>query len=205
MTSLQQLLASDPTSGFTATPNGFFGPQTAKAVAHFQVVNGIASSSTGTVGPLTRNFFEQRCGAQQPPMAPGGQPGQPGVGQVMVGGMVGGTINSVSGNTVTVQTPDGATRIVTLSASTTIEVFTGTSTPPTVGTISNLTAGLKIAADGKLNTDNSISALHVRVGTLPPPPPARTAPNMPGILKTIQSVLGQPAQGMSAQGGIQTQ
>ena len=62
--SLQELLAEDPSTGFTATPNGFFGPMTLRAMMHFQMNNGIASTSSasGFVGPMTRGFFERHCG-----------------------------------------------------------------------------------------------------------------------------------------------
>jgi murein L,D-transpeptidase YcbB/YkuD len=59
---LQQVLAEDPESGFTASSTGFFGPMTAEAMRNFQMHNGIASSTDGSVGPLTRGFFEHRCG-----------------------------------------------------------------------------------------------------------------------------------------------
>ncbi len=61
---LQQILASEPSTGFNASPTGFFGPLTARAMMRFQEDNGIASSSsaTGIVGPLTRGFFTRRCG-----------------------------------------------------------------------------------------------------------------------------------------------
>lgn len=58
---LQQFLeANDDT--FTGSATGFFGPLTQKALMHFQLTNGIASSTTGTVGPLTRHFFGKHCG-----------------------------------------------------------------------------------------------------------------------------------------------
>ena len=60
--SIQQLLNEDPSLGFNLSPTGFFGPVTAKALIRFQIKNGIASSSDGRVGPLTRGFFERRCG-----------------------------------------------------------------------------------------------------------------------------------------------
>lgn len=60
--SLQELLSEDPEDGFTAGATGFFGPLTAKALMHFQMNNGIASTTDGSVGPLTRGFFERRCG-----------------------------------------------------------------------------------------------------------------------------------------------
>ena len=59
---LQEMLSQDSTNGFTASSTGYFGPQTAKALARFQEVNGIASSTTGFAGPLTRSFFGRRCG-----------------------------------------------------------------------------------------------------------------------------------------------
>jgi len=60
--SIQDLLAEDPESGFTASSTGFFGPITAEAMRNFQMHNSIASSTDGSVGPLTRGFFERRCG-----------------------------------------------------------------------------------------------------------------------------------------------
>ena len=59
---LQDLLAQDPSLGFTASSTGHFGPMTLKAMMLFQMKNGIASSTTGAVGPLTRGFFERACG-----------------------------------------------------------------------------------------------------------------------------------------------
>jgi hypothetical protein len=60
--SLQQMLQQDSSSGFTGSATGFFGPLTAKAMMHFQMNNGIASSTDGSVGPLTRGFFDRHCG-----------------------------------------------------------------------------------------------------------------------------------------------
>ena len=59
---LQELLAQDPSVGFTASSTGFFGPMTAKALMRFQMNNGIASSTDGRVGTLTRGFFQRACG-----------------------------------------------------------------------------------------------------------------------------------------------
>ena len=63
---VQRMLAKDP-SLYTGTTTGFFGPETAKGVMKFQMKFGIASSSDGTVGPLTRQFFAREC----PPPPPG--------------------------------------------------------------------------------------------------------------------------------------
>ena len=59
---VQQILANDPQAGFDVAPTGFFGPLTARAMARFQEDSGIASSTIGNVGPLTRGFFHRRCG-----------------------------------------------------------------------------------------------------------------------------------------------
>jgi hypothetical protein len=57
---VQNMLAQDP-SIFTGTTTGFFGPATAKAMAKFQKKFGVASSSTGFIGKMTREFFGKRC------------------------------------------------------------------------------------------------------------------------------------------------
>ena len=57
---LQKILGRDP-SIFNASTTGFFGPLTAKAVKKFQEKFGVASSSTGVVGPRTRNFLRDHC------------------------------------------------------------------------------------------------------------------------------------------------
>ena len=60
---IQQMLAANAsTTGFNVAPTGFFGPLTVRAMMRFQEDNGIASSSSGYVGPLTRGFFERHCG-----------------------------------------------------------------------------------------------------------------------------------------------
>ncbi len=65
VTQLQQMLAGDPSLGFSVNPTGYFGQLTSRALARFQEQEGIASSTSGgTVGPLTRGFFERRCGGE---------------------------------------------------------------------------------------------------------------------------------------------
>jgi hypothetical protein len=58
---LQRFLASSTPEFSTDNVTGFFGPKTASALKHFQEDH-IASSSAGTVGPLTRAFFGKHCG-----------------------------------------------------------------------------------------------------------------------------------------------
>lgn len=59
---LQELLAEDSDSGFTLAPTGYFGPMTMRAMARYQEKHGIASTTTGHVGPLTRAFLMRACG-----------------------------------------------------------------------------------------------------------------------------------------------
>lgn len=160
---LQQILEQDPNSGFTGTATGFFGPMTQRAMMHFQLNNGIASSSkaNGMVGPMTRGFFERRCGEGL-----GNGQGDRG-GDHGMGGMITGTISANNTSSVVVSNSNGQSRTVNITASTTIQVFAGTSTAPTMGTIANLTVGSTVAADGMLQQDGSLNAVHIRVGTSP--------------------------------------
>lgn len=59
---LQELLREDSEIGFTASSTGYFGPLTMRAMMKYQMKHGIASSTDGRVGPLTRGFFNRRCG-----------------------------------------------------------------------------------------------------------------------------------------------
>ena len=81
---LQDTLRDD---GFlSASSTGFFGQMTARALSEFQKHFGITASSTGGfLGPITRNFFENRCGgpgggmgSSTPPTAGGDHWGQEG-------------------------------------------------------------------------------------------------------------------------------
>jgi peptidoglycan hydrolase-like protein with peptidoglycan-binding domain len=154
---VQQMLAEDPEDGFTGSATGFFGPLTAHAMMHFQERFGIASSTNGSVGPLTRDFFDHACakGYGEGPHATG---------------HVAGTISAGDTSSITVTTGNGQTRVVTISASTSIEVFAGTTTPPTAGTIANLTVGSVVSADGEPQSDGSLAAEHVQVGVAMPQP-----------------------------------
>ena len=158
---LQEMLRDDDDKKFDVLPTGFFGPKTLEAMKHYQRKHGIASTTTGVVGPLTRGFFERRCGK--------------GLGdhddkreKVL---SLSGTISSSNGsNMITVLTKGDDLRTVTISASTTIEVFTATSTPPTGGTMSDLIVGRRVQVEGAPGSNNSLVARKIRVGTLLPPP-----------------------------------
>lgn len=156
--SLQELLSDDDDSDFHATPTGFFGPMTAKALARFQMNNRIASTSTGTVGPMTRGFFERHCGKGL-----GKEKGDD-----MKSGVFTGTIATYANPTLTVQNPKNMARLFTVTASTTIQVFSASSTSPTAGSTSDLIAGKTVAVKSVRNADGSLTALTINVGVLPP-------------------------------------
>jgi PKD repeat protein len=59
VTQLQQFLSGN---GFSVPQTGFFGVLTGRALTRLQQQFGIASTSTGIVGPRTRGFFERNCG-----------------------------------------------------------------------------------------------------------------------------------------------
>lgn len=62
---LQEMLISDPSTGYTASTTGYFGPMTEHALIRFQISHGIVSSESetdGSAGSLTRGFFHRSCG-----------------------------------------------------------------------------------------------------------------------------------------------
>lgn len=157
---LQEMLAQDPESGFRGKATGFFGPMTAQAMAKFQMRAGIASTTDGTVGPMTRGFFERACGKGL-----GG-----GMGEGMGGGMmemhrgeVAGTITATTASSITVQKKEGATRVVNVVASTTIHVMATPGATPTPGTMADLTVGKMVKAEGMAETNGSLTARQIKI------------------------------------------
>lgn len=152
---LQEMLRTDPEAGFNAKATGFFGPATAKAMAKFQMRMGIASSTNGLVGPLTRGYFQRKCGN--------------GLDDDMTkGAAVRGEITAVSASSITVKNAENESRIVNFTASTTIEVRATATSAPVAGTAADLSTGKMIMANGEKGADGSITARHIVVGILPP-------------------------------------
>ena len=58
---LQRFLAANLGTTSTSGVTGFFGTSTAQAIIQFQKEHGIASSSAGFVGPMTREFLAHHC------------------------------------------------------------------------------------------------------------------------------------------------
>jgi peptidoglycan hydrolase-like protein with peptidoglycan-binding domain len=156
---LQAMLAEDPENDFHASATGFFGPMTMKAMMKFQMRMGIASSTDGSVGPMTRGFFERRCGKgldDKQGKMPGGD---------VMGMALRGTITANNTTNVVVQIENGTSITVNVSASTTVKVFNGTSTPPTAGTVADLVVGKKAMVEGKKNDNGTVDARMIAVGT----------------------------------------
>lgn len=172
---LQDMLREDDELGFTASSTGTFGPLTARAMARFQMKNGIASSTTGAVGPLTRGFFERACGKGLD--GERGNTEQRGAGQLQSMNdrrAFVGTVASVSNNTFTIQLRETNTTSpsITVTSTTIIKVAVASSTPR-VGTMSDITVGAQVGAEVTKATDGTLAAVTVGIGALPPPMPMR--------------------------------
>ncbi len=148
---LQEMLAEDKESGFRGKATGFYGPLTANAMAKFQVRAGITTTTDGTVGEMTRGFFERECGK--------------GLGMMeMNRAEIKGTISAVAGNTITVAGLKGGSRTIMVNASTTIRVRTGAGAP-TAGTTADLVVGTLIEAEGTPQADGSLIARKIKIGS----------------------------------------
>ncbi len=184
---LQQLLSDDKDTGFSAQTTGVFGPATSKAMMKFQLKNGIASSGTGKVGPMTRGFFERSCGKGLSMGSTTSNSGdQNGHMPMPIGVGMSGSITAVSTSSITVQNRDGKSVMVFINSSTTIRVFTppatstnSTSTtttppqppttPPTPGTISDLMVGKMVSIEGTVLSEGTVTARSIMVGMMPLP------------------------------------
>lgn len=152
---LQEILGQDPMNEFHGNTTGFFGPLTARAMMKFQIRNGIASSTDGRVGPMTRGFFERACGkglGMQDNRGP------------QNAAMVRGQITSVSESSITVKIDDSHSRVVNITSSTTIQIKTSATSSVTTGSKSDLTVGKKVSAEGAPQSDGSLTARIIRVG-----------------------------------------
>jgi len=90
----------------------------------------------------------------------GGGRGAGGTGANGAGGFTTGSIVSSDSNSVTVKLATGGTKIILYSDSTTISVSTK-------GSSTDLTTGQDVTVTGTANSDGSITASRIQVGTLP--------------------------------------
>ncbi len=82
-----------------------------------------------------------------------------GRGNVLRGGGVVGDILSVDKNSITVKLPDGSSKIVLLTSSTSIN-------KAGQGAISDLSVGIRVAAFGTTNSDGSVTASNVQINPM---------------------------------------
>ena len=90
----------------------------------------------------------------------GGGRGTGGTGATGAGGFTTGSIVSSDSNSITVKLSTGSTKIVLYSPSTVIAVSK-------TGSASDLTTGQDVTVTGTANSDGSITATRIQVGTLP--------------------------------------
>jgi hypothetical protein len=107
------------------------------------------SGSPNTDGQFPRNGAAM--GRGDGPMPSGGFAGRNG------GGMVSGSIIAVDSNSITIQTPDGNTKIVLFGASAAISLVTQ-------GSAADLTTGANVVVSGTTNTDGTVTATSIRLG-----------------------------------------
>ncbi len=193
---LQDLLREDPESGFTASSTGLFGPQTAKAMARFQIKNGIASSTQGEVGPRTRAFFERACGkglenSKKEDHERDGEDRKTehatSTRATTEQRMYFGTIQSIASSSLVLQLKNGSTTApITIVPTTAIKLSAASSTLQ--GTVADLTVGTQVGVEVSKNPDGSLTARMIAVGMLMPQVKTETQsknPMMPpqGFLK----------------------
>jgi hypothetical protein len=75
------------------------------------------------------------------------------------GGFVSGSVISQDGDSITVKLADGSTKIVLVSGSTTINLSES-------GSMSDLAVGKDVSVTGSTNSDGSVTATRIQIGTL---------------------------------------
>lgn len=155
---IQMMLAKD-SSIYEGEATGYYGQQTAKAMAKFHAQYGIASSSTGIVGPMTREFFGKKCGWILGVGNPDGEQQKVNLGVVMPG-----IVTSNDGTTLSFSTKDGEVKSVQIASTTVFQKWIATSTPPTTVTSSDAVVGSQIVVEGKELSKGVITAMVVKIG-----------------------------------------
>jgi peptidoglycan hydrolase-like protein with peptidoglycan-binding domain len=162
---IQGVLAQDPTI-FAGTTTGFFGTETAKGMMRFQKKFGIASSSTGFVGKLTREFFGKKCPPAITKSTNGGKNERSMDTRRRVSG---GVVSANSGTTLSITAMDGSTKTVNLTVNTVFLKWVGTTSPVVVAVASDVTVGSFIIVEGREVSMGVFTATTVRIGFPMPP------------------------------------
>jgi hypothetical protein len=85
----------------------------------------------------------------------------------MRGGFTTGSIEVLNGNAFTITLANGTTKVVNLTATTTIENYASASSTPTMITLDQLSVGEQVSVIGSPDSDDSITARTVRTGVVP--------------------------------------
>ena len=114
---------------------------------------------------------------------------QMGMGPGMRAGFVSGSIEVLNDNGFTVTLLDGTTKVVDLTATTTLQNYTSATAAPTTITSDQLSVGEQVSVIGAPNADGSVTARTVRTGT----PPVRTGGYGSGHRSTTTPQGASPA------------
>ena len=156
---LQKMLALD-TSLYTGGVTGYFGQQTAKSVAKFQVKSGISTSGKGFVGPQTREFLVKKCFPIIVSTIDTTTYISTSTNQSYIPDfLLYGTVLANSGSNITLLLGDNSTKIVMISVSTSLVRSNGPNGgSPTVLSMSNIPVGQYIMFAGHKNSDGTLQA-----------------------------------------------
>jgi peptidoglycan hydrolase-like protein with peptidoglycan-binding domain len=156
---------------------GNFGPMTAAAVRKMQKRMGLASS-TGAVGPQTREFLKRSCekkmdrledmhgmGSSTEKMSGKGMGGD-------MGGIGSGVIASLGATSITVTNAAGASKTVNILDTTVIKVFNASTTQMETGTLASLAVGDHVNVHGSIQQDGTVNAVLIQKMPALPPKPA---------------------------------
>ena len=124
-------------------------------VAGIGFFSGMKYGQSKNTAPAGQGNFSQRAGGQF------GSSTRSGRG--IFGGSISGQILSADANTLTITDQTGGSRIVFLSASTTVSRMT-------LGTVKDLTVGTDVSVSGATNADNSINAQMIQIRPAGPNP-----------------------------------
>lgn len=184
---LQQKLIDDGDLDESAGATGFFGPLTVAAVHRMQEHFGIAST-TGTVGPMTRQFLRKGCddvmNRMEDQATTTGMMGR--VGDFIMNAFssttipmqlrfgngndahpepnaASGTISAVSASSITIADGDNA-KTFDITATTNVRIYDAASGSMQAGSVSGLAVGDSVLVHGMRGADGSMSAILIQKG-----------------------------------------
>lgn len=205
---LQQQMIDDGDMDASTGATGFFGRLTAEAVHRMQTRFGIAST-TGSVGPLTRQMLAKRCenrmegmGSTTPgmmprpeddrsgpsrrasttlPMMPSmqGPANQRGAGEGLGNGA--GTVTAVDGSSLSFTDMAGNAKAVGITSTTVVRVWDASQKMMKTGSMADIVAGDMIVVHASKQSDGTFAAVLIQKGL--PMPPQPQGPMMGGFMR----------------------